>query len=95
MKLTGFDYTDYNEAVIQKKLHTLLADVKDGELEIDFWDGSSSTFVPLQLHFHAPSEHTIDGKQMDLEMHIVHTYKDTGGLGAVIGIFFDREHGGF
>jgi len=26
-------------------------------------------------------------------MHIVHLYKD-GGLGAVIGVFFDMEHGG-
>jgi carbonic anhydrase len=27
-------------------------------------------------------------------MHIVHTYKKTGGLGAVLGFFFDREAGG-
>lgn len=94
MKLTGFDYVDQSEAVIHKKLHTLLANVSDGELEIDFWDGSEATFKPLQMHFHAPSEHTIDGKHMDLELHIVHTYKDTGGLGAVLGIFFDMEHGG-
>jgi len=27
---------------------------------------------PVQLHFHAPSEHAVDGKHMDLEMQIVH-----------------------
>jgi len=26
----------------------------------------------LQAHFHAPSEHSVDGKLLDLEMHIVH-----------------------
>lgn len=26
----------------------------------------------LQFHFHAPSEHSIDGHLLDLEMHIVH-----------------------
>ena len=26
----------------------------------------------LQYHFHAPSEHSINGQLMDLEMHIVH-----------------------
>jgi len=30
---------------------------------------------------------------MDLEIHFVHTYLD-GSLGAVIGVFFDREEGG-
>lgn len=26
----------------------------------------------VQFHFHSPSEHTIDGRQFDLELHIVH-----------------------
>ena len=26
----------------------------------------------IQFHFHSPSEHTIDGRQFDLELHIVH-----------------------
>ena len=49
---------------------------------------------------HAPSEHQIDGYNYDLELHIVHKYKDTegclacGDFGAVIGIMFDRQKGG-
>lgn len=26
----------------------------------------------MQYHFHSPSEHSVDGKLLDLEMHIVH-----------------------
>ena len=26
----------------------------------------------MQLHFHAPSEHRVNGKEYDLELHIVH-----------------------
>jgi hypothetical protein len=29
-------------------------------------------FFAQQFHFHSPAEHSIDGKLMDLEMHIVH-----------------------
>ena len=31
-----------------------------------------ATLHGAQFHFHAPSEHSIDGKLLDLEMHIVH-----------------------
>ena len=32
----------------------------------------SANFFAQQFHFHSPAEHSIDGKLMDLEMHIVH-----------------------
>lgn len=39
---------------------------------------------------HIPSEHTVQGKHYDAELHIVHHYKGTDDqLGAVIAIFFD------
>lgn len=44
-------------------------------------------FTPLQIHWHAPSEHTVDGKYYDAEAHIVHS-KEDGSL-AVLGIFFE------
>ena len=31
-----------------------------------------SEYQAFQFHFHAPSEHTINGNYYDLEMHIVH-----------------------
>ncbi|KAL3692167.1 hypothetical protein R1sor_005818 [Riccia sorocarpa] len=44
------------------------------------------TYFLEQFHFHAPSEHTIDGVRFPLEMHLVHK-SETGEL-AVIGIPF-------
>ena len=46
----------------------------------------------MQISLHSPSEHYVDGKQYDLEMHIIHHYKGTDShLGAIIAIFFDTK----
>ena len=42
-----------------------------------------------QFHFHYPSEHTIDGKQYPMEMHLVHQEEGTSNL-AVLGIFLEE-----
>lgn len=47
-------------------------------------------FFSKQLHFHAQSEHTIDGKQFDLEMHVVHMSLDP--TYAVMGMMFDTKN---
>lgn len=56
-------------------------------------DEGAKTLNALQFHFHAPSEHSVNGKLYDFEMHIVHLFPD-GSLGGVLGFFFDREAGG-
>ena len=45
-------------------------------------DGTQYTFK--QMHYHAPSEHTIDGRSFEAEFHFVHQ-SDDGAL-AVIGV---------
>lgn len=47
----------------------------------------------LQLHIHAPSEHTFDGEERDLELHIVHKSYNDDSL-AVVAIYFDLDEGG-
>lgn len=44
-------------------------------------------FELLQFHFHAPSEHTIAGKQAAAEMHFVH--KSANGELAVVGVLIE------
>lgn len=57
------------------------------------WPGGSSATVDgeahelLQFHFHHPSEHKLDGRSFDLEVHFVHR-NAAGGL-AVLGVFFE------
>ncbi|XP_049343191.1 bifunctional monodehydroascorbate reductase and carbonic anhydrase nectarin-3-like [Solanum verrucosum] len=41
-----------------------------------------------QVHWHTPSEHTIDGKRFDMEGHLVHETNDGKNI-AVIGILYE------
>lgn len=42
----------------------------------------------LQFHFHAPSEHRVNGKTFPMEAHFVHKNPKTGMLG-VLGVFLE------
>lgn len=58
------------------------------------YDGGSYMLVDgtrydlLQFHFHAPSEHTINGRHYPMEMHLVH--KNKKGELAVVGVMFEE-----
>jgi carbonic anhydrase len=43
-----------------------------------------------QFHFHAPSEHKVDGKGFDAELHLVH--KNAKGELAVVGVLVKKGH---
>lgn len=46
------------------------------------------TYHLKQFHFHIPSEHTLEGKHLPMEMHMVHQSED-GNL-AVVGILYQE-----
>lgn len=59
-------------------------------IEVEYHEGSSvlynaKTYHVLQFHFHAGSEHTINGEQYPMELHIVHRDANSGNL-LVIGV---------
>ncbi len=61
-------------------------------VQVNYTEGSAMTveartFKVLQFHFHAPSEHAIDGRLADMEMHIVH--KNDAGELAVVGVLMN------
>ena len=59
-----------------------------GKTKLVDTDGSSSEWSVAQYHWHAPSEHTVNGDQFDAELHIVHT-NEAGDAFLVVGILFD------
>ena len=62
--------------------HTIQVNMRKGNYIVV----SGKRYNLLQFHFHAPSEHTIDGKPTDLVAHFVHRASD-GELG-VVGVLF-------
>jgi carbonic anhydrase len=49
---------------------------------------SGDRYELVQYHFHAPSEHAVDGRLADVEAHFVHT--NAQGATVVVGVFFRR-----
>ena len=95
MALDGYGYANSGNIDRAKLADSVYVGYTGGEFVKKFADGSKSVFTPLQYHFHAPSEHTFNGKNYDLEVHFVHKYAGTASkLGAVIGVVFDRQAGG-
>ncbi|GMH42548.1 hypothetical protein BSKO_10467 [Bryopsis sp. KO-2023] len=62
-----------------------------GTMQMNFPPGQTcklrdNEYELVQVHFHTPSEHSMDGKRTAMEVHLVHKNKKTGGL-AVLGSF--------
>ena len=62
-------------------------------LQADFMEGSGiavsgRTFALRQVHFHAPSEHHIDGRSFAMEAHLVH--RDDHGNLAVVAVMLSE-----
>ena len=64
--------------------HTIQINAKTGET----MTVGDKTYALVQFHFHAPSEHTVNGQHFPMEMHFVHQAKD--GALAVVGLFIEE-----
>lgn len=73
-----------NKLDVSNNGHTIQANMEKGNtISID-----GDTYELLQLHFHSPSEHQFDGKNLIGEMHLVH--KSTEGKLAVVGVLIEQ-----
>ena len=72
-------WADTNKATYVDKEKTVHVSVANGgQVKLDnrdmFNDGTEDfDFTIVQYHIHSPSEHTIDGRYYDAELHFVHT----------------------
>ncbi len=64
--------------------HTIQINAKTSE-KLTVGDKS---YALVQFHFHAPSEHTVDGEHFPMEMHFVH--QATDGTLAVVAVLIDE-----
>lgn len=84
----------YRPASLQIIHHEHVVDVLNNghTIQVNYDEGSTlqvgdAHFELLQYHFHAPSEHTVDGKHFPMEMHLVH--KGPDGSLAVLGVLIE------
>ncbi len=76
------DWKSISNADVLNTGHTLQLNVQNaGGIVLD-----GVAYELLQLHFHTPSEHTINGRHFPMEGHFVH--KASNGALAVIGVMF-------
>ena len=64
--------------------HTIEVEVEgDNRLELD-----GIVYDLVQFHFHTASEHRVEGRGYDMELHLVH--KSAGGVNAVVAVLLER-----
>lgn len=97
MQLYLTDHT-LSDLKVQDLGNTLMAEGSFSKLVATDVAGNNYEFEAIQFHFHAPSEHTINGKHYDLELHIVHQMTPESAKNAktsrnlaVVGVFFDLD----
>ncbi|NGZ77060.1 carbonic anhydrase [Saccharibacillus alkalitolerans] len=77
-------YGKLTDATVINNGHTIQVNVT-GEDNYVMLDGQKYTL--LQFHFHHPSEHQIDGKNAEMELHFVH--QNDKGEKAVVGVLIN------
>ncbi|XP_038894056.1 alpha carbonic anhydrase 7-like [Benincasa hispida] len=77
------DYKSSN-ATLKNRGHDIMLKLGDGA---GYMEVNRTRYFLRQIHWHSPSEHTINGKKFALEAHLVHQ-SQTGGV-AVIGVLYN------
>jgi len=78
--------TEYGaaEGDVENNGHTIVASLPEGFT----MTSGETTYNFVQVHFHTPSEHLVEGKTYPLVAHLVHATEDSRL--AVLGVFFEE-----
>ena len=71
LKIDGGNYANYLSQTASYG-QTIMVTTGVGEYDLTSYDDFTYPFQFAQFHMHAPSEHTRDGRLLDMEMHFVH-----------------------
>ena len=95
-----FSFESINYEIIESTSVTYINDfsistptLDNGNITVKI-NGTTFTYKLLNIHFHLNSEHTINGKNYDMEMHIVHentNTEDKNNLHMVIAYIFEID----
>lgn len=77
MEINGYGYVDFVSTKQDIALPCFEVPVEEGEFILNLYDGKKQLFKPILFDIRIPSEHTVNGKHYDAEIHILHHYKGT------------------
>jgi carbonic anhydrase len=75
---------DASELVIENTGHVVNVQIPAGVEDV--LQIGRDRYTLTEYHFHAPAEHTVDGRRADVEAHLVHT--NAAGDTAVVGVVY-------
>uniref|UniRef100_A0ACD5Y1B3 Uncharacterized protein n=1 Tax=Avena sativa TaxID=4498 RepID=A0ACD5Y1B3_AVESA len=77
------------DCAVQNRGHDFIVKWKEGNGKLTV---EKKDYVLQQVHWHVPSEHTINGTRFDMEMHMVH--QDSAKARAVVSVLFSTKQPG-
>ena len=77
MEVNGYGYERFYADTETFALPTYTVPFDAGEFIHTDFNGLTRRFLAYEFDLHAPSEHTVDGKNYPVEIHIYHYYKGT------------------
>ncbi|ELR20332.1 carbonate dehydratase, eukaryotictype domain containing protein [Acanthamoeba castellanii str. Neff] len=87
-----FNYSSNSRGELWNNGHSIQYRVDNSTGHSTMWGGPMKLekYFLLQVHQHAPSEHTIDGKRYPMEMHFVHLSNDTTPHLAALSVLIEE-----